>query len=238
MPRHEPLPPDFSGRAFSVSRALAAGIPYGQLRGARLERPYHGVRVPDGNPPTLLARCTAYAQRLLPGQFFSHVTAAQLWGIPLPDAFAADESLHVSSVAPQRPPRTRGVVGHELRDASVTHRFGLPLADPVNCWVQLAAAGLPEAELVVAGDHLILDPVVLDPLDQRPYASIEELRACLQNSRAAGKRAAAAALHRVAAGAESRPETLLRLLLLDAGLPQPELNPTLFTEAGGVPRAG
>ena len=47
-----------------------------------------------------------------------------------------------------------------------------------------------------------------------------------------GKRRAARALDRIRPGAESRPETLLRLLLVEAGLPEPELNVRLFDRLG------
>jgi G:T-mismatch repair DNA endonuclease (very short patch repair protein) len=50
--------------------------------------------------------------------------------------------------------------------------------------------------------------------------------------RGRGKRRAAAALERIREGAESRPETLVRLALVDAGLPEPEVNVDIHDEAG------
>ncbi|MFF3601844.1 endonuclease domain-containing protein [Kitasatospora indigofera] len=249
MPRRVPLPPELSGRAFTVADAADAGLTRGRLRSADLVSPFHGVREPaaqnsvvrqrpafSGNSVpdvALLDRCHAYATRLKPGEYFSHLTAARLWGVPLPTPFTPGEPLHVSCFAPQRPPRTRGVVGHQLpqRADAVIHRFGLPVADAATAWVQLASV-LPPAELVVAGDHLVLDPYVLDPGDPRPFVGIEELAERLASFRGRGKRAATRSLSRVRAGAESRPETLLRLLLVDAGLPEPLLNQALYDASG------
>lgn len=249
MPRLVPLPPELSGRAFSVADAVEAGLTRGRLRSGDLASPFYGVRAPsehnqvarqrptfggDGMPDlALLDRCNAYARRLKPGEHFSHLTAARLWGVPLPTAFTVDEPLHVSCFAPQRPPRTRGAVGHQLphRADAVVRRFGVPVADAASTWVQLAALLAP-AELVVAGDHVVLNPYLLDPSDPRPFVSVEALAERLASFTGRGKRAAMQSLSRIRVGAESRPETLLRLLLIDAGLPEPLLNQTLLDGAG------
>lgn len=249
MPRLVPLPPELSGRAFSVADAADAGLTKGRLRSRDLVSPFYGVRAPAPESPAprqrpafsgdtvpdvaLLDRCHAFAMRLKPGEYFSHLTAARLWGVPLPVPFTLDEPLHVSCFAPQRPPRTRGVVGHQLPQLAdaVARRFGVPVADAASTWVQLAAL-LPSAELVVAGDHLVLDPHQLDPSDPRPFVGIVELAERLARFTGRGKRAATQSLSRVRVGAESRPETLLRLLLIDAGLPEPLLNQILRDSSG------
>lgn len=252
MPRHRPLPDDLSLREFAVSDALKSGVSASRLRGPDLSAPFHGVRAParslgrTSQPPPdtatstspslepgLIERCRAYATRMRPGQFFSHSTAARLWGVPLPTPFHSDEPLHVSAWAPRRPPHTRGVVGHELRSANgaAVLRFALPVANPESTWVQLAGM-LPLAELIVAGDHLVLNPYLFEPADPRPFTSISALNAQLEGYRGRGTRTGLLALKRVRTGAESRPETLLRLLLVDAGLPEPRLNQNVHDGAG------
>ncbi|WP_160329736.1 endonuclease domain-containing protein [Microterricola viridarii] len=208
------------------------------MRSNDLRSPFHGIRATESTDDDPLEHCRAYAKRMRPGQFFSHLTAARLWGAPLPAQFGpgaigAAEPLHVSSCAPQRPPHTRGVIGHDFPADGVPHqlRHGLPVASAAAMWVQLAGL-LPPDELVVVGDYLVLDPFLLDPLDPRPYATIAELADQLAAHRGRGKRAAVAALARVRTGAESRPETLLRLLLVDAGLPEPLLNQVLKDSGG------
>ncbi|MFC4827822.1 hypothetical protein ACFPER_03410 [Agromyces aurantiacus] len=139
MPRRVELPSHLAARAFSTAEARREGVGDGRLRGRDLARPFHGVRSAYA-PSDVLDRCRTYLPRLRSGQFFSHDTAALLWGIPLPGDLDSDAPLHVSSFAPNRPPRTRGVVGHELRTgtARVIDRRGLPVADAVSTWVQLA----------------------------------------------------------------------------------------------------
>ena len=131
------------------------------------------------------------------------------------------------SVTPARPPRTRGVIGHQLAERPPTCRIrGLEVTDPASTWLHLAAT-LSIEDLVAAGDYLIHDPPVLDPdpvLAARPFTSIEALTARLSGFHAPGARAAARALPLLHPGAESRPESLLRLLLAASGLPGPEVN--------------
>ncbi|WP_213815379.1 hypothetical protein [Glaciihabitans sp. dw_435] len=97
------------------------------------------------------------------------------------------------------------------------------MSDAPTTWLSMASS-LPLDELVVAGDHLILDPVVLDPHDLRPHTSIEALAQAVASSHVRGTRDADAALRMLRQGSESRPETLVRLLLVRAGLPEPEIN--------------
>lgn len=220
MPR-VPLPEDLGRRAFTTAEGVRAGLGTGRLRGPDLLRPFHGVRAVD-EASDLAARCRSYLPRLRPGQSFSHGTAAEIWGVPLPTVNDRSTPLHVSSFAPQRPPRTRGVIGHELRRDRVAPlvRDGLPVADPITTWLQLAASpGLALDDLVAAGDHLVLDPVVLDPGDPRPFVSLDELLDAVQAFRGRGRRRAMEAAPLVRPGAESRPESLLRLLLVRSDCP-------------------
>ncbi|MHC5797918.1 hypothetical protein ACVXZ4_17360 [Lacisediminihabitans sp. FW035] len=162
-------------------------------------------------------------------QFFSHITAARLWGCPLP----ADPSelLHVSAVLPQRAPRRPGVTGHHAAAGTrVALRAGFATSDPVAIWLSLGAL-LSLDELVVAADHLVLEPYRLDPLDIRPYTSIGELRAGLRDFHGRGARRAGRALDLARPGAESRPETLLRLLLQRSGLPEPATNLDVWADS-------
>lgn len=254
MPSRQNLPPGFHLEPFAVKAALGAGVGAGRLRGRDLERPFHGVRLVAGTTldtgrsygsfasardaaefAELVARCLAYTLILKPGQFFSHETAARLWKAPLPVPVDPGGPLHVSSPAPRRAPEGRGVVGHQSSapTGNVVDRFGFPVSDPARTWIELAlmpALGIDD--LVVVGDHLVLDPAVLDPHDIRPHASIGELEAAVGVRQRRGCRTAARALPYVREGAESRPETLLRLLLVRAGLPEPALAQDLRDGAG------
>jgi hypothetical protein len=209
-----------------------AGIGEGRLRGADLARPHHGIRSPvDGT--SLLDRCRDYAPLLRPGQFFSHLTAARLWDLPLPRELDGREPLHVSTLAPARAPRGGGIAGHQARNARAVTRHDFPVSDPASTWFALAPL-LRLDDLVAVGDALVLDPVVLDPRNLRPHTTVGQLRRELSRFSGRGARAAASALPLVREGAESRPETLLRLLIVRAGLPEPEVNVSVTDGAGKV----
>lgn len=98
-------------------------------------------------------------------------------------------------------------------------------------FVELATL-LSADDLVVIGDALVLEPHALDPRDIRPWISIEALAAACASSRSPGCRAARLAMARVRGGAESRTETLLRLLLVSAGLPEPALGVEIYDDRG------
>ena len=234
--------------------ALGAGVGAGRLRGRDLERPFHGVRLVAGASldtgrsygsfatardaeefAQLVARCLAYSLVLKPGQFFSHGTAARLWKAPLAGRFEASEPLHVSTPAPRRAPEGRGVVGHQSASPNTrpVDRFGFPVSGPASTWIALASMRTTGVdELVVVGDHLVLDPTVLDPHDIRPHCSLDDLGSAVATRHGRGSRAAARALPQVRQGAESRTETLLRLVLVRAGLPEPALAHNLHDAAG------
>jgi len=224
MPRRIPLPPELRRDAFRVSTAREAGIGEGRLRGPDLARSFHGIRSPLALPAAL-----AYAPLLRPGDRFSHTTAAALWPLPLPPD--VDPAVHVTATAPRNAPRGAGVAGHVGPPGRVVLRSGMPVSDPISLFVELATL-LDTPDLVAIGDALVLDPAVLDPHDLRPWITLDELRAGCAATRAHGCRAARRAAELVRVGAESRRETLLRLLLADAGLPEPELNGHVYDRAG------
>lgn len=254
MPSRQNLPPGFLLEPFTVRDALGAGVGAGRLRGRDLERPFHGVRLVAGTSldtgrsygtfastrdaeefALLVARCLAYSLVLKPGQFFSHETAARLWKAPLPARFDASAALHVSTPAPRRAPEGRGVIGHQSASPllRVVDRFGFPVSDAASTWTAVAlipALGIDE--LVAVGDHFVLDPAVLDPHDIRPQTTIAGLEAAVAVRRGRGSGIAARALPHVRQGAESRTETLLRLVLVRAGLPEPALGQDLYDAAG------
>lgn len=222
MPRI-PLPAELGAAAFSVGRALELEIGRGRLKGTDLARPFYGVRA---QKVEVLAH--GYLPVLRPDDRFSHTTAAELWPLPLP---RTTSGLHVTARPPRNAPRGKGVVGHTSSAGHIILRSELPVSDPATLFIELAAL-LQEDDLVAVGDALVLEPAVLDPLDLRPWITLDELRSACQVSHAPGCRRARRAAARVRIGAESRMETLLRLLLLRAGLPEPELNQELYDDRG------
>ena len=227
-----PLPPPFIGAAFTTAHARANGVPPWRLRSSDIEHPFHGVNVlqkDDAASESEAARlCDDYIPRLRRGLWFSHTTAALLFSVPLPLRMSA-HPLHVSVRSPRTPPRTRGVVGHKVSAhviLGVSHgRF--PTCSPADVWCQLATV-LRREDLVAAGDHL------LGSRSRDPLTTLDELRAAsTRYSRGRGALTRAWALERIRVGADSRPESLLRLQLVGYGVPEPLVNaPVRSTMAG------
>lgn len=201
-----------------------------RLRAADLQRAFTGVRSLDLDLAKTLDRCRAYEPLLRAGEAFSHGTAAELFGLPVP----ASAFVHVISPPGRSQARARGVVGHRSTvEFPVVLQDGVPVVTPTMAWCQLAVE-LSIEDLVAVGDAIVTGPrrgVIRAP----GYATVDELTA--EARRWANRRGAAAiarALPRVRVGAESRPETLTRLLLVDAGLPEPLLNDPTPVAGGRV----
>lgn len=218
-----PLPNSLTSRAFRVSDASGTGIQRGRLRGPDLARPFHGVRADHS-----IDQILAFVPLLRPGDRFSHVTAAQLWPLPIP---SMTNEVHVANPPPLNAHRGSGVIGHQSSVSTSVTRRGVPVSDPLTLFVELATL-LADDDLVAVGDALVLDPAHLDPNDLRPWITLDELRAGCGEARNHGVRRARMAAARVRQGAESPMETALRLLLLNSGLPEPELNQVLFDARG------
>lgn len=180
----------------------------------------------------LAARCRALLTALPAAAFLTHVTAARLWPLPLPTA-RPDEPIHVAVRRPARPPRRTGVAGHVIVDAhaGVVRRAGLAVIDPATLFCQLATQ-LSLPDLVAVGDALTLRPVYTNFGELRPWLTVDQLHVRIEHFHGRGKLRAVQAADLIRPGAESRPETLVRLALVDAGLPEPELQLDI-TDSGG-----
>lgn len=225
MRRPAPLPEAIAIQtAFAAAEARRQGVTRRRLEASDLRIPFRGARLAAEAPSTVTSLAIAYARRMPPTQFFSHSTAALLNGVPLPLRLEVDPRLHVSVFAGSPQPRVRGVIGHQL-DASRTRTLvagGLPTTDAATTWCQLATLmGLDD--LVAAGDFLITGRAALG--GRGPVASVPMLaEATARHRGSAGAGLLRAALPLVRRGPLSRRETLLRLRIGRAGLPEPQLN--------------
>ncbi|QIG38152.1 hypothetical protein G5T42_00540 [Microbacterium sp. 4R-513] len=164
----------------------------------------------------LLERCLEYAPRLKPWQFFSHDTALGLLGAPLPE-WPYRVRLHVSAHRPAREPRTEGVVGHrlQLREAEVgLGPAGLPVEHPVRAWRQAGCLWRLE-DLIAAADFLVAG--------ESPLATVDQLREEIAVMGDVPGRLLSRAVPHIRTGVRSPRETRLRLMLVRAGLPEPEV---------------
>lgn len=211
MTRRRSLP-DGLPNHFAVAEAREAGVPRNRLDAQDLVAPFHGSRSARPIDVTSLAeRCAAYLP-VAPSHFaFSHGTAALLWGMPLPQG-AQGTALHVSVPTHRTPPRRAGVIGHRGLGSVRTIR-GLPVVPVESVWLQLGES-LAIDELVVVADFLLRR--------KRPLSTMAALVAALDA--AAGRRGVErcrAALIEVRSGTDSPQESVLRLVIVHAGLPEP-----------------
>jgi hypothetical protein len=217
MHKRTELPRSLSPEGFTVAEARRAGVTPKRLHSTDLEAPFHGVRVATGTPSGVEEMARAYSAVMPTGHYFSHVTAAQLLGMPLPGYALRDSRLHVSAVAPDRAPQGTGIAGHTVFSRpELWIMGGLIVQNPIAVWCELAPlVGLDD--LIALGDHLLGVP---DP----PF-TVDQLGAAVaQRASHRGIRRLREALEWVRPRVESRQETRLRLLLVRAGLPEPETN--------------
>ncbi|GAA4777157.1 endonuclease domain-containing protein [Microbacterium gilvum] len=257
--RELPPIPAALGDAFSVADAIAAGVPRQRLLAGDLERPFRGARVREGAiligaPEPVAGRAPSDAQLevvdalrrmhslapVMPERaFFLGPSAALGWNTPLPAALHG--VLYVGTLHPGTPMRRDGLRSVQIMPhlVDVTEHDGFRLTTPASTWATLAPF-LSVRDLVVVGDHMVrLERIPgTSRLRRPPLASIDELAAAAAAGRRVGVGKLLDALPHVRTGSASRPETVTRLILLDAGLPEPELNADIFDEDGELVACG
>ncbi|MFT4219314.1 MAG: hypothetical protein QM611_02180 [Microbacterium sp.] len=242
MTRALPLPDPLRGRPFAVAQARSLGVSVSRLRASDLVMPTRGARAPvqepaaiplDEFPSTRMERLRhelfIVAESISPAlsneQFFSHETGLALIGAPLPYTRARAREIHVSARRPAAAPERAGVVGHRLqtREPARWRARGLPIEHPARLWRQ-AASRWELDDVIAAGDFLVLPQRKLLTLDDlwRELREAGDVRGSLLRR----------ALEEIRPGAETAEETALRLALVRAGLPEPELNVNLFAPDG------
>jgi hypothetical protein len=219
MNSRAPLPASLSRDAFRVREALAEGASRNRLRSSDLTTLFWGGRSFGAD------RLTALLPLMSTDAAFSGPTAAKLWDLPLPLRWRSDDQLHVSHLGNRRM-RRAGVVSTRRGSGDVRVVGGFPVLDPVATWFSLGGF-LHQDDLTAVADRIVTGTMKTPAL-----ATPAELDAGLKAAgRARWIRRLRSARGEVRVGAWSRPETLLRLLIVRAGLPEPELNvPVLLDE--------
>lgn len=242
-----PLPPEL-GSSFSVAQALRAGVGRSRLRAGSATRVFHGARTtvrPDQAGESGLWRerearlrwaVEAYRPIMPRGAFFAARTAARLWDIPLPPWMGDDTTLDVGVHHPRTAPQRPGVRGIQVRPrmAGVVDVDGIPVTDPASTWAMLGGS-LELYDLTAAADRLLRVPRHPGGF-QRAAGSALATRGELESALSAGRRRGAellrTALARSITGSSSRPETWVRLILVDAGLPEPVADHDVHDDLG------
>jgi hypothetical protein len=152
------------------------------------------------------------------GAFISHVSAAALLGLPVPDhAF-----IHVSVDQAADRRYRRQIKSHVIsRPRRVVTAAGLPVTDPIATFID-SAGMLSYVDLVVLGDAIC----------RKFDLGAEQLREACRRSRDYYAGLARAAAELVRDGVDSPMETRLRVLIVLAGLPEPQVNVIVRDEHG------
>lgn len=246
MPRDRARLPEGLPAAFSVGQARECGVGRSRLEGSDLERTFHGARMRVGEvgaeAETLWKHRDAAFQRLLtaylpvmPGHaFLCGTAAARIWGIPLPPW--TEIRLEVGVYRPRTAPRRPGVHGRQFT-ASFVHvveRDGIRMTDPASTWASLGGL-LTEDELVVATDRVLRvprHPGGFQPVTETALATRDQLGNFAERRGRPGAPALRRALDYARTGSASPPETQIRLIIRDAGLPEPVLDHDVYDDHG------
>ncbi|MBP2411210.1 hypothetical protein JOF48_000009 [Arthrobacter stackebrandtii] len=234
--RRKQLPQHLSRRSFGIQASDDAGVPRGRTRASDLIVVSRGIRMPAGVPLKGAAALAAYTEAS-PLSVLSHTSAARLWGIPLPAAAESDWRIHLANPTAAGAPRRVNVVGHRLSFApgECCEIEGVRLTSPARTWLDLAAC-LSMRDLVAAGDFLVCSHGYDFPYPKDSICTAGDLAdAVRRHPGMRGLRRAREALELIRVGADSPPETFMRLAIVDAGLPEPELNVIVSCEQG-IPR--
>ncbi|GAA3900356.1 hypothetical protein GCM10022382_04190 [Microbacterium invictum] len=195
-------------------------------------------------------RAQALATVAPPAWVFTHATAAVLWGLPMPlhllrlvldgepRAAIPPRGLDIATLDARRAPRGSGMCGHQLKSTmvSVRSRHGLRVADPAGVWAQLAPL-LTIDELIAIGDAIVHIPRrrgMKRGTSRDALGTPAELAAALVAGRREGIGKLREALPRIRVGSASPGETRIRLAVVRAGLPEPDLDVDVVA-ADGTP---
>lgn len=234
--------------AFTVADGSRHGLSRGSMRSRNFVAPWRGARIVAARADDTFVRAYA-AQLQRPDAVVSHFTAADLLGLPV----RCSDRLHLTTdadKAPQAKARAQqtGVIAHR---STLTSQDTLALASrvinpsyfeggrtgieqvtapscrqtpdavrvttPLRTWIDLGAQGLSIAELVAVGDALISNRFAYCTRDQ-VLDAVHGLR------RMRGVRNLRQAATLIRSGTDSVKETELRLAIVNAGFPEPEIN--------------
>jgi very-short-patch-repair endonuclease len=195
---------------FSRADARAAGIGVKTLLSTRFHKVFYDCYVSSAVPLTTRLRASAALGISPPGSFVSHATAARIWGGLVPETSDVHVTVPPTAVRSSR----QGVKAHtDAIGAAVTRFRNLPISTPEQTFLDLAAS-LDLVALVVLGDSLI----------KAGRTSAAALRDAALAWRGRGAKLARRAARYIRDGVDSAMETRLRMLLILAGLPIPEVN--------------
>ncbi|WP_127097480.1 hypothetical protein [Brachybacterium saurashtrense] len=241
----------YGGALLHRSRWHELGFHTRDLASQSFRTVFPGYHTPTDHPATFNAMGSVLQNRVLPGAVLSHSTAAVLWGIPIPLVLDSGVDMlragvvvgpagveQIPSVAPGMTLRDgaklpllharvdrggssglgRGAVVHRLRAGPTASVGRLVVSSPSEVLRELASQ-IPLWDLVAAADG------VVGPETQCTEATLDSLVDEIAEGRGRrGTPRALAALRLARTRVRSPGETIFRLLLAEAGFPEPTLN--------------
>jgi Protein of unknown function (DUF559) len=207
--RPHPVPSRLGPRPFTYAEALAAGVSRQTLRGRRFRRLHEAVYVCADVELTLEVRIQAALLVLPPDTVVTGVTALRWYGLDV----GRDPRLHFSTTH-RHQLRLAGVVVHRRKRAALrTEDKGASITTPAQTLVE-ASRGLSLVDRVVAGDWLV----------HQQKVTLIGLQRFVDTVHDHGVKRARRAMVFVRERVESPRESVLRLMIVFARLPEPEPN--------------
>lgn len=246
-----PLPDALSRYAFRTKNAFELGVTPGELQRLEVSTISRGIRAVRQHDALEFAEYLEVAASVVgetQNGVASHVTAAMLLDIPLPWRLPSVEKvisghrvrclvknvIHVTVPAGQRTPRRREALGYckALQHSEIVDVFGIPTTSLPRTMLDLTQ-WLGDHSLVVALDSLFSDGARSPNHSKVARLTRQEMQAYLKSkSGQRGIKRLRFAMDRAVTGADSPPETELRLALEEADLPPFLANVPILDETG------
>ena len=229
------VPAPLTTRAWPVSAASDFGLTYEWTRRREFARPFHGVRS-IGPPQTWLEAAQAYWAKDRPGQVLVGMQALAYWKLPLPARLVNELAgpLTLAVASNRAAPRGRGVQGRRIRADLLTSmsRDGICVASPELALLTVMPK-LTLRERVMCVDAAITRSRSYPGLDAVPLRVLGTIQNYAQRTgAAAGGGALREAVSLAREGVDSPPESILRVALIEAGLPEPQIQHKVFDHDG------
>lgn len=229
------LPVSLQTRPFTVSEAAREGVSPRRLRHGSLNRLGKGIRSESLTAELPLCvrvrpfvevneRCAA-----------SHLTAVELLDLPRRRQKEPTQMFHVIRPEGAAHLNRPHIVVHRMKlyEDEVTMVDGVAVTTVERTWLDMAEM-LTVDELVVMGDSCVRRPRVEFEGRHAPLCTLEDLQRMIDRHRGKrGLRKAKEAIRLIRVGSDSPQESLLRLAMVRAGLPEPELNVPIDARDGG-----
>lgn len=223
MPQRAPLPSEINRRGFASKELDTFGLHRGRIAALDIKKsPVNLIYLStdEENSEIDVARAL---MKSFPDMWLSHTTAARLQGLFIPERLRKDHRLHVTVPFGASPVRRRGVAGYRSRNQDrLTFVDGVRISSHVRSVLEISSL-LTVQELVILGDQLVRIPRPGFENRTGAHISLDDWGALTMSAKLPKKENLLRSLAHVRVGADSPPETLLRLRLVESGYPEPEL---------------